>query len=74
VQLRHSAAAESPGGRSRCGEFDATLAYEPERWSIALVGNNPADTRYLQPFSASLGMIAPGDYLVATVRSQRATD
>lgn len=52
--------------------FDAKLAYEADRWSIALIGKNLTDVRYFQPFPASLGMIAPGEpltvYVVATVK------
>jgi outer membrane receptor protein involved in Fe transport len=52
--------------------FDAKIAYETPRWSLALVGKNLADTRYFQPFPASLGMIAPGEpltvYVIATAK------
>jgi iron complex outermembrane receptor protein len=52
--------------------FDAKIAYETAGWSVALVGKNLADTRYFQPFPASLGMIAPGEpltvYVVATAK------
>ncbi len=52
--------------------FDAKLAYEAERWSVALVGKNLADRRYFEPFTSGLGMIAPGEpltvYVVATIK------
>ena len=52
--------------------FDAKIAYETERWSVALVGKNLADKRYFQPFPSGDGLIAPGEpltvYAVATVK------
>ena len=52
--------------------FDAKLAYEADRWSVALIGKNLADARYFQPFAEGLGMVAPGEprtvYVVATVK------
>jgi iron complex outermembrane receptor protein len=52
--------------------FDAKIAYETERWSLALVGKNLADKRYFQPFPSGDGLIAPGEpltvYAVATVK------
>jgi iron complex outermembrane receptor protein len=53
--------------------FDAKIAYETDRLSLALVGKNLADKRYFQPFPEGLGMVAPGEpltvYLVATVKN-----
>jgi hypothetical protein len=47
------------------------LAYEADRWSVALIGKNLADRRYFEPFPSGLGMIEPGQpltvYVVATV-------
>jgi iron complex outermembrane receptor protein len=52
--------------------FDAKLAYETDRWSVALIGKNLADRHYFQPFPSGLGVIVPGDpltaYAVATVK------
>ena len=52
--------------------FDAKLAYEAERWSVALIGKNLADRRYYEPFPSGLGLVAPGEpltvYLVATAK------
>jgi len=52
--------------------FDAKLAYEAERWSVALIGKNLADRRYYEPFPSGLGVLAPAEpltvYLVATAK------
>jgi iron complex outermembrane receptor protein len=52
--------------------YDGKIAYETERWSIALVGKNLADRRYFTPFPAGNGMIAPAEprtvYLIAKVK------
>lgn len=52
--------------------FDAKLAYEAERWSVALIGKNLADRRYYEPFPSGLGLLAPGEpltvFVVATAK------
>ena len=52
--------------------FDAKLAYEAERWSVALIDKNLADRRYFRAVPSGLGMIRPGQpltvYVVATAR------
>ena len=52
--------------------FDAKIAYEADRWSIALIGKNLADRRYFQPFPEGLGVVEPGEpltvYMVATIK------
>jgi iron complex outermembrane receptor protein len=52
--------------------FDAKLAYEADRWSVALIGKNLADRRYFEPFASGVGTVAPGEprtvYMVATVK------
>ena len=54
--------------------FDAKLACEAERWSVALIDKNLADRRYFEPFPAGHGLIAPGEpltvYVVATAKYQ----
>jgi iron complex outermembrane recepter protein len=41
--------------------YDGKIAYETDRWGVALVGKNLADRRYFIPFPASTGMIAPAE-------------
>lgn len=41
--------------------YDGKIAYESERWSVALVGKNLADRRYFVPYTSGNGMIAPAD-------------
>ncbi len=52
--------------------YDGKVAYETDRWSVALVGKNLADRRYFVPFAAGNGMIAPAEprtvYLMAKVK------
>jgi iron complex outermembrane receptor protein len=52
--------------------FDARIAYETDRWSVALVGKNLADRRYFEPFPQGLGVVAPAEpltvYVVATAK------
>jgi len=52
--------------------FDAKIAYETDRWSVALIGKNLADAHYFQPFPQGLGVVAPGEpltvYVVARVK------
>jgi iron complex outermembrane recepter protein len=52
--------------------FDAKIAYETDRWSVALIGKNLADARYFQPFAQGLGVVAPSEpltvYVVARVK------
>ena len=52
--------------------YDGKIAYETERWSVALIGKNLADRRYFVPFPVGNGMIAPAEprtvYAVAKIR------
>jgi len=52
--------------------YDGKIAYETERWSLALIGKNLADRRYFVPFPVGNGMIAPAEprtvYAVAKVK------
>ena len=52
--------------------YDGKIAYETERWSVALIGKNLADRRYFVPFPVGNGMIAPAEprtvYAVARVK------
>jgi iron complex outermembrane receptor protein len=52
--------------------YDGKIAYETERWSVALIGKNLADRRYFVPFPVGNGMVAPAEprtvYAVAKVK------
>lgn len=52
--------------------FDAKIGYEGENWSIAVVGRNLADRRYLIPYPYAQGRVAPAEPLtvlaVATLK------
>ena len=43
--------------------IDGKIAYEMDRWSLALIGKNLTNARYFQPFPLSVGWVAPGEPL-----------
>jgi iron complex outermembrane recepter protein len=43
--------------------LDGKIAYDIDRWTLALIGKNLTNVRYFQPFPLNVGWVAPGEPL-----------